>query len=349
MTSVPWAGWAFVYGVTLLFFALYRVLTLHSLITMYGSEQDATLDVEAGAVALGALQDLVCATYLSTALWLVDNWLKQRKPGDFDGEKDENVQKPLDFRNRRAQKVARMVTFVTSLLLFACMAVPFVADLLLVRIRDMRFNFDLVKMAIHESNNASAAEISSAEMNQAYVSAIMAVATATCFGAVRASSEWADLTTWSPTNAVIQTVVACVHKKVERETGISGAGKEHQLEEGETAGFLGKHGPSDKVVEVQVQEEKGVQWCGRRVRAIVIVVALVIVPGLVLMLSQAASALVAYAALNATLNELFMHALFVSSQGFVPLIANGSLESAEIYIHSATEDYELFEQDSLYR
>ncbi|EEY54287.1 sulfatase-like protein [Phytophthora infestans T30-4] len=261
------AGWAFVYCTTLLFFSAYRVLTLRSLITMYGTEKDATLDVQVGAVALGALQDLVCATYLSAALW-----------------------------GRRARQKATVVRFFASFLLFAFMSVPFVADQLLVRIRDMRFNFDLVKMAIHESNNASAAEISSAEVNQAYISAAMAVATATVFACVRASNNWADLTSWSPTKEIIRSA----------------------------------------------------RWCGRRVRAVVAVMALVLLPAVVLALSQACSALVAYAALNATLNELFMHALFVSSQGFLPLIANGSI-SAETYIHTDTEDYELFREDSLYR
>ncbi|ETL99948.1 hypothetical protein, variant 2 [Phytophthora nicotianae] len=333
------AGWAFVYGTTLLFFSVYRVLTLRSLITMYGTEKDVTLDVQVGAVVLGALQDLVCATYLSAALWGVDHWLKQQ-PTEAEDE-DEGVQKPRDLRLRRARQKASVVRFAASFLLFALMSVPFVADLLLVRIRDMRFNFDLVKMAIHESNNASAAEISSAEISQAYISAAMAVATATVFAVVRARNNWADLTRWSPTKQVIQ-VVARRLKRVEN------------LEEEETTGFLGKNVLSEKPDEVSVTilddktEEKGVKWCGGRVRAIVVVVALVLLPAVVLALSQACSALVAYAALNATLNELFMHALFVSSQGFLPLVANGSI-LAETYIHTDTEDYELFQEDSLYR
>ncbi|KAG7386351.1 hypothetical protein PHYPSEUDO_000386 [Phytophthora pseudosyringae] len=347
MSSVPWAGWAFVYGVVLAFFCAYRALTLRSLITMYGTEKDATLGVQAGAVALGALQDLVCATYLSAALWVVDNWLKQREVAPHNAQdEDVGVQKPLDVRRRQAQRTARLVTFLASLLLFELMAVPFVADLLLVRIRDMRFNFDLVKMAIHESSNAGAAEISSAEMNQAYVSASMAVASATLFAAVRASNEWADLTTWSPAEEAAQAVARYVQRKRKQ-----GAAKERSLEEGEgeTTRFLGASAPSEKdTVADKTEEEKGHRWGGARVRGVVVVVALVGLPGLVLWISQACSALVAYAALNATLNELFMHALFVSSQGFLPLIANGSI-SAETYIHSATEDYELFQEDSLYR
>ncbi|EGZ07638.1 hypothetical protein PHYSODRAFT_529492, partial [Phytophthora sojae] len=82
---------------------------------------------------------------------------------------------------------------------------------------------------------------------------------------------------------------------------------------------------------------------------VVVVVALVFLPAFVLAVSQASSALVAYAGLNATLNELFTQALFVTAQGFLPLIANGSIASAELYIHTATEDFELFQDDSLYR
>ncbi|RLN50269.1 hypothetical protein BBJ29_003519 [Phytophthora kernoviae] len=42
-------------------------------------------------------------------------------------------------------------------------------------------------------------------------------------------------------------------------------------------------------------------------------------------------------------------ALGVTTQGFTPLIADGSIESAQVYIHSATEEYTLFQDDALYR
>eukprot|EP00644_Phytophthora_capsici_P016528 jgi/Phyca11/509987/fgenesh2_kg.PHYCAscaffold_52_\ len=362
MTPPLCAAWVFVYCVVLGFFSLYRLLTLHSLITMYGTEKDVTLDVEIGALALGTLQDFVCATYLATALWGVDNWLKQRQEKcqqvdteDAEMAQEGGLQQPLDVRQRRERRIAAALKFVATLVLFSLMVVPFVADLLLVRIRDMRFNFDLVKMAIHESNNASAAEISSAEINQAYISATLAVATATVFAGVRATNKWADLTRWSPTRAIQQVVQRRLHVTA----------KELSLEEGvgETTGFLGKKDvPSEVAVELEDEkvdevsvaaladkaEGKSGRWWRARARAIVVVLALVIMPAIVLALSQACSALVAYAALNATLNELFMHALFVSSQGFLPLIANGSIR-AETYIHTDTEDYELFADDSLYR
>ncbi|KAG3175975.1 hypothetical protein PC128_g17459 [Phytophthora cactorum] len=205
------AGWAFVYGTSLLFFSVYRVLTLRSLITMYGTEKDATLDVQ---------------------------------QQQTDNEEDAGIQKPLDLRQRRTRQKASIVRFTASLLLFILMTVPFVADLLLVRIRDMRFNFDLVKMAIHESNNASAAEISSAEVNQAYISAAMAIASATVFAAVRARNDWADLTRWSLTKQVTQ-VVARKLKRVD-------ATAKMEEGEGETMGFLGNNVPSEKIQEDEV-------------------------------------------------------------------------------------------------
>lgn len=110
----PWSGWAFVFGVVLLFFSVYRVSTLTSLITMYGTLKDCSLDVEIGALILGALQDSVCATYLCTALWIVDYWLRQRRlrcqqlgrvDSNVNGVIDvEDVQKPLDLRQRRQQQ-----------------------------------------------------------------------------------------------------------------------------------------------------------------------------------------------------------------------------------------------------
>jgi phosphoglycerol transferase MdoB-like AlkP superfamily enzyme len=336
----PWAGWAFVYLVTLLFFCVYRVLTLQSLVAMYATPKDGTLDVQAGAVLLGALEDLVCATYLATALWGVDHRLKKKQKSADNAE--EGALKPRDLRDRRIEITVR---FVASWLLFALMAVPFVADLLLVRIRDMRFGFDLVKMAIHESSNAGAAEISSQEMMQGYISAVMAVATATAFAAVRATNGWADLTTWSPVSRLESMLL---QKRLQRAVV-----KDASLEEGagETTGFLGiNHVQSDKVEAnlVLIEPEESRRWCGRRVRGVVAVGALVLFPAVVLAISQVSSALVAYAALNATLNELFTHALLVSTQGFVPLVADGSIGSAQTFIH-ATEDFELFANDSLYR
>ncbi|KAE9022803.1 hypothetical protein PR003_g3702 [Phytophthora rubi] len=78
-TFAPWSGWAFVFGVVLLFFSIYRVSALTSLITMYGTMNDCSLDVEVGAVILGALQDAVCVMYFCTELWVVDYWLRQHR------------------------------------------------------------------------------------------------------------------------------------------------------------------------------------------------------------------------------------------------------------------------------
>ncbi|GMF23426.1 unnamed protein product [Phytophthora lilii] len=91
-------------------------------------------------------------------------------------------------------------------------------------------------------------------------------------------------------------------------------------------------------------------WSSER-RPLVFILAfgLVILPLIVLALSRACSPLVAYSGLNATLNELFVRGLHVTLQGFAPTSADGSIESANIYIHSATENYTLFRDDSLYR
>jgi hypothetical protein len=216
--------------VTLLFFCVYRVLTLQSLVAMYATPKDGTLDVQAGAVLLGALEDLVCATYLATALWGVDHRLKKKQKSADNAE--EGALKPRDLRDRRIEITVR---FVASWLLFALMAVPFVADLLLVRIRDMRFGFDLVKMAIHESSNAGAAEISSQEMMQGYISAVMAVATATAFAAVRATNGWADLTTWSPVSRLESMLL---QKRLQRAVV-----KDASLEEGAGDDGVSRHQP----------------------------------------------------------------------------------------------------------
>ncbi|GMF64763.1 unnamed protein product [Phytophthora lilii] len=188
-------------------------------------------------------------------------------------------------------------------------------------------------MAIHESSNAGAAEISRAEIHQAYVSTALAVATATAFATVRAACDWADLTLWSPAQAL----TSC-----RRRDGWT------KLEEGdaESGEFLADKTLQDDSLDVVVDRDRR-SWANRA-QVLLVLLALVALPAAVLALSQACSALVAYAALNATLNELFTQALFVSAQGFLPLVANGSI-SAETFIHTATEDFELFENDSLYR
>eukprot|EP00644_Phytophthora_capsici_P016529 jgi/Phyca11/124061/e_gw1.52.109.1 len=260
-----WLGWLFVYAVVLLFFFIYRCIGLQSLILMYGSAKDCTAGVETSALALGFLEDFVCATYFAFALWTFDTL-----------------------------KNVIMATFLVSWVLFIVMMGSFVADLLIVRLRDMRFTFELVAMAIHEKDNASNASISEVELNTAYRHVAGLVAVATFFAIVRTWAAWADLSRWNPAFALVNLVT-------------------------------------------------------RSALVVVLLLGLIILPAVVLAISQACSSLVAYSALNASLNELFIRGIGITKQGFAPSVADGNIENATIYIHSATEDYTLFDPTSLYR
>ncbi|KAG7386354.1 hypothetical protein PHYPSEUDO_000389 [Phytophthora pseudosyringae] len=358
-----WLGWAFVYAVVLLFFFTYRCIGLEPLVTMYGTLKDCTPDVEAAALALGFLEDFVCATYFACALWVFDT-AKHLVGERFALRKDEAQEKRARLAPRFCGKLA---TFLVSLLLFMAMAAPFVADLLIVRLRDMRFTFELVAMAIHEKDNASNASISQSEVHEAYMHVGGLVAVATFFAIVRTWAPWADLSRWNPAFALVEVVTK----------GRSGAGwksygesckptlektKENQeeaiLEAGETTQYLVSTSPdsasfSDASADTSAASNKPrfdrlalFRLCAL---VVLLVLGLVVVPVIVLAISRACSSLVAYSALNATLNELFVRGIHVTTQGFAPTVADGTIEHAGVYIHSATENYTLFQDDSLYR
>lgn len=184
----PWIGWAFVYGIVLLVFFIYRCTALKALFAMYASVKDGTPSIVLGALTLGLLEDFVCATYFACALWLFDS-LKAATVRCF----------PQLKRPGIAQFISKAVTFLVSWLLFLAMTVPFVADVIIVRLRDMRFTFDIVTMAIDEKDNATSFEVSNDEVVDAVLNAVALVVVATFFAVVRTWAPWADLSNWNPT------------------------------------------------------------------------------------------------------------------------------------------------------
>ncbi|KAG3118057.1 hypothetical protein PI124_g4583 [Phytophthora idaei] len=341
--SHRWLGWAFVYVFVLLFFFIYRCIGLKPLILMYGTEKDCTSGVEAAALALGFLEDFVCATYFACALWVFDT--VKHMIGQRVGDQ-------MPMASRICDKVS---TFLVSWLLFIAMTGPFVADLLIVRLRGMRFTFELVAMAIHEKDNASNASISQSEMNEAYVNVAGMVIAATIFAIVRVCAIWTDLSRWNPAFALVDVVIR-------RSTGASDEAaqktkesrEEAILEAGDSMQYLVSTSPSsDASTDTSIPSEKPPfdRLALFRLCALVglLVLGLIIVPVIVFAISRSCSSLVAYSGLNATLNELFVRGIDATTQGFAPSVAGGTIESAGIYIHSATENYTIFQDDSLYR
>ncbi|EGZ07625.1 hypothetical protein PHYSODRAFT_529395 [Phytophthora sojae] len=340
----PWLGWVFVYAVVLLFFFVYRCIGLRPLILMYGTNADCTAGVEAGALALGFLEDLVCATYFACALWAFDS--VKRLVGDRFGCTSGGF---VDVSEKRKRLVLRICggfwTFLVSWLLFVAMMAPFVADLLIVRLRDMRFTFELVAMAIHESSNASSASISQSEINEAYVNIAGLVVVATLFAIVRTWADWADLSRWNPAFALVDLLASRGEATENSEEAI--------LEAGEPTSYMVTTSPcGDAATDKSAASASGLsKLMVFRLCALVVmlVLGLIVLPVIVLAISRACSSLVAYSGLNATLNELFIRGFDVTAQGFTPSVADGSIERAGIYIHSATEKYTLVKDDSLYR
>ncbi|KAG3250810.1 hypothetical protein PI124_g4577 [Phytophthora idaei] len=72
------------------------------------------------------------------------------------------------------------------------MAAPFVVDIMLVRLRSMRFTFEIVSMAIAESDMVSSVAISNSEYKEAYVTGTILVLVATFFASVRTWMSWAE-------------------------------------------------------------------------------------------------------------------------------------------------------------
>ncbi|KAG6622899.1 sulfatase-like protein [Phytophthora cinnamomi] len=361
----PWLGWVFVYAVPLLSFFVYRCIGLKPLILMYGSNADCTSGVEAAALALGFLEDLVCATYLACALWVFDSF--KRVVGDRLGCGGDGFVDMSEKRKRLALRICNGIsTFLVSWLLFVAMMAPFVADLLIVRLRDMRFTFELVAMAIHESSNASAAAISQSEIDEAYVNVAGLVVVATLFAIVRAWADWADLSRWNPAFALADVVAARVaagkelkgdllktpHDKVKENS------EEASLEAGDPTSYMVTTSPNNVSYSDATTDKSAASATSAISRVTVLrlcvllamlVLGLIVLPVIVLAASRACSSLVAYSGLNATLNELFIRGFDVTAQGFTPSVADGSIDHARTYVHSATEKYTLFKDDSLYR
>ncbi|KAF4319748.1 hypothetical protein BBO99_00006138 [Phytophthora kernoviae] len=336
-----WLGWAFVYTVVLLLFSIYRLAALHELITMYGTRKDCTAGVEAGALGLGFLEDFVCTTYFVCALWLFD--ALKRTVSDWVAHRSDRSEEAGDKWTRQAVWIVEGVAiFLVSWLLFIAMMGPFVADLLLVRLRDMRFTFELVAMAIHEKDNAGAAAISESELTQGYLNVTALVIVATFFATVRTWSRAGRKTKYddrAPDN-------------VDKDSNevILELGEAADLGETTTLTNMSfSHVTSNEMpasTGPRLSREMVFRLC---ILVAILLVILVVIPAIVLVVCCACSSLVAYSALNTTINEFFVQALDVTTQGFTPLIADGSIESAQVYIHSATEEYTLFQDDALYR
>jgi hypothetical protein len=290
LLAAPWLGWLFVYSFVQFFLSVTRCLTLKALVAMYGGPEDYTVAVKLAALSLGFLEDLVCTTFFASALWIFDT-LKH------------SVAERFSQRGRSVEVAGGIATFVVSWLLFFGLVTPFVADMVLVRYRDMRFSFELLATLIRERKHLKAAPISRGEMHMAYATAAFLVVLSTLFALVRTWASWADLALWNPTQVVPSTASARTRSLKKASSGVKYV--EVALEEGGPAS-PGKADTADKLS----TPRKGVQEATNRrvLRAGIVLMGLVVAPAAAAGVCALCSPLVAYSALNATLNELLLHA-----------------------------------------
>ncbi|KAG2522078.1 hypothetical protein BBO99_00006140 [Phytophthora kernoviae] len=324
---------------------------------MYGTEEDMAAGVGLSALGLGMLEDFVCATYLVATLWLID-FILSRALGA--GSSDTDSMTVHTFVKWKQQRILRrVVTFVTSWMLFLAMTAPFAADMLFVRLRRMRFTFEVVAMAIAERDMISSVPISNSEYREAYLTGTVLIIIAVFFAAVRTWASWADLMRWNPVCELLDIVSIPFRstkdqelwtpKEVPEASDSCDDVNEGLLESGKPVQYAQTVTPKrGTVLERLTIWLRNVDWPLRALQLVVAVLALVVLPVIVLATSQACSPLVANVGMNTTLNELFMRALRITEDGFVPVVANGTIERASAYIHK-TENYSLSAGDSLYR
>ncbi|KAF1795034.1 Alkaline-phosphatase-like, core domain [Phytophthora cactorum] len=332
-----WFGWLFIYTFVLFYFSVSRFVALKSLVIKYSSVAEYTTRVKAAVMGLGFLEDLVCTTYFATLLCVFDS-LKRVAMGHH---KFAVVVGVFD----------RIATFFVSWALFLAMMAPFIADLLLVVHRDMRFSSGLVATIIREREHLKNAPITEEEINTSYVNALGLMMVATFFGLVRACAGWTDLSQWNPTHLAANFFVPklvrlesrsnkCINKNAVQDV-------EPNMEEGEgnTSNTEDTH---SLLSSVKTGESYRRVACHQAVRIAAVVIGLVLIPAAVVSLSCASSPLVAYSALNATLNELFANALLPAPPQLTRSSELSDQPWVEMFIHH-TEKHELFGNHSLYR
>ncbi|EEY70229.1 sulfatase-like protein [Phytophthora infestans T30-4] len=205
--------------------------------------------------------------------------------------------------------------------------------MVLVVYRDMRFSFSLLATLIREREHLKDAPISSDEVQATYVTAGYLAVIAAMFALVRVWAKWANLALWNPTQLILNPVTNLTIGKSFKE-GAAGVKYESlSLEDGDKASNIGIKASTTRF---------------QLVRVAVVILSLVVLPAIAVVARSACSPLVAYTALNVTLNELLLH-MFEPAPMEVKL-ANliGDGPWVEKFIDKA-EDHERFGDDTLYR
>ncbi|ETP23967.1 hypothetical protein F441_02982 [Phytophthora nicotianae CJ01A1] len=293
---------------------------------MYGSSNDYTAAFKISALSLGCFEDFVCTTYFAIALWMFDTFKQMaiKRYGLISGMKMEIV--------------GGVATFIVSWLLFLVIMAPFVADMSLVVYRDMRFSFGLLASLVRERHHLKHAPISNDEVQTAYTIAGYLVAIGAMFALVRTWAGWANLALWNPTQILLNPVNDLrIGKLTKKDAG----GVKYEF-------IALEDGTSSTEVKTAVKLSVSLTARYQDLRVAVVMLSLVILPAIAVAGRSACSPLVAYAALNATLNELLLH-MFEPAPIDVELTnIIGNKPWMEKFIDTS-EEYERFGDDTMFR
>ena len=335
----PWLGWCFTYTFMLVFFSIYRYNSLEALILMYGNANDNTFGAKVQVTALGFMEDFVCTTYFVFTLWAFDLVKRAiKKHFKYQGGRDY-----ADFRmqKRLARLASKIAIFVVSWPLFFVTVMPFVFDMLLVQFRQLRFSIEFSLYAYRERDFINAAPISKQEFHAAYLHLFIMAVAATFMATVRTKTRWADLSSWNPMHFIANFTASRISRLSTQSIQHNGQSYE-KVESIEDAS-----NPSVTSTTLDTSFVNKLTTDKRRLQTTVLFVTLVAFPFFIVGISRSSSALVAYSALNMTLNQVLMQALLPVS---TRKDDRSSLKPwAETFIHTQTEEHELFGPNSLFR
>ncbi|KAF1317594.1 Sulfatase-like protein, partial [Globisporangium splendens] len=338
VSAPPWLHWLGVYASVLLYFSVNRCVALSALLETFGALDKHTWTNRVLGLSVGVLEDWVCATPLVLLLWGFDCCTRW---GSGEGALDLNSD--ADGRRARLHKLKTCVKvgvrFIVYCTFFLVFVLPFGADMLFVRIRHMRFTFEFTDAYCNAKGAVSLLNLSDHEMKTARASVIVTAAAAALFGVLGAA--WIDLSLWNPSHLFVSSAEAIVRKQYEP-VEVAVQSPEPTLEESEqepsstTVGRPKSTAYRTARKEVSHTKEK---WILRGILGLV-------VPMLVLAVAHLSSPVVAFIALNTTLNEFFR--VFFDLEMY-PGLASAGISSAAKYISSETEQYTLFKDNVLYR
>ncbi|CAH0480475.1 unnamed protein product [Peronospora belbahrii] len=157
-------------------------------------------------------------------------------------------------------------------------------------------------------------------------------------------ASWADLACWNPSH-LITTRSKTQERHAPGKVFKRAKYNKLPLEEGQD---VAEHGSIPKLSSVNARRPYRYFILNHAIQVTVVLVGLVVIPATIVAVRYAFSPVVAYVALNATVNELLDHALQPSAAGAMFTNVDGKQPWMSKFIHP-TETYELFGNHSLYR